>query len=128
MPRRKNKAENMALTNILLCLIIIVQIELAIMQNPAINDNNPKFFNIGGVLSNNGSEDHFRDTIAVRVFYFISMFNIILWENLLFVGFFFIFGLRIWLWTLFKTNLIERLKLHYLWAYCFGCPRVFISR
>lgn len=62
---RKNK-DNMAFANVLLHLIIFLHIKLAIMQKPTTgNDNNPTEFNIGGVLSNSDSEDHFRDTIAV---------------------------------------------------------------
>lgn len=61
-----DKHDIMALVNILLHLIIFLHIKLAIMQKPStLNDNNPTEFNIGGVLSNNDSEDHFRDTIAV---------------------------------------------------------------
>lgn len=56
----------MAMANILLHLIIFLHIKLSVMQKPSTqNDNNPTEFNIGGVLSNNESEDHFRDTIAV---------------------------------------------------------------
>lgn len=56
----------MALANILLNLIIILHVKLTVMQKPTTgNDNNPTEFNIGGVLSNSESEDHFRDTIAV---------------------------------------------------------------
>lgn len=56
----------MALANILLHLAILLHIKLAVMQKPTTgNDNNPTEFNIGGVLSNSDSEDHFRDTIAV---------------------------------------------------------------
>lgn len=52
--------------NYLLHFAIFVHIKLAVMQKPATgNDNNPTEFNIGGVLSNSESEDHFRDTIAV---------------------------------------------------------------
>lgn len=57
---------NMALANILLHFVIFLHIKLAVMQKPTTgNDNNPTEFNIGGVLSNSESEDHFRDTIAV---------------------------------------------------------------
>lgn len=56
-------------TNYLLHVaIILVHMELAVMQKPAAsndNNNNPTEFNVGGVLSNSESEDHFRDTIAV---------------------------------------------------------------
>lgn len=56
----------MALANILLHFVIFLHIKLAVMQKPTTgNDNNPTEFNIGGVLSNSDSEDHFRDTIAV---------------------------------------------------------------
>lgn len=50
--------------------IILVHIKLAVVQKPSAgndNNNNPTEFNIGGVLSNAESEDHFRDTIAVSV-------------------------------------------------------------
>lgn len=56
-------------TNYLLHFAILVHIKLAVMQKPTTgndnNNNNPTEFNIGGVLSNSESEDHFRDTIAV---------------------------------------------------------------
>lgn len=56
-------------TNYLLHVaIILVHMELAALQKPTAgndNNNNPTEFNIGGVLSNSESEDHFRDTIAV---------------------------------------------------------------
>lgn len=54
-------------TNYLLHFAILVHIKLAVMQKPATgnDNNNPTEFNIGGVLSNSESEDHFRDTIAV---------------------------------------------------------------
>lgn len=56
----------MALANILLHLAILLHIKCVVMQKPTTgNDNNPTEFNIGGVLSNSESEDHFRDTIAV---------------------------------------------------------------
>lgn len=56
----------MGLASVLLHLAIFVHIKLAVMQKPTTgNDNNPTEFNIGGVLSNKDSEDHFRDTIAV---------------------------------------------------------------
>lgn len=56
----------MALANILLHFVIFLHIKLAVMQKPTTgNDNNPTEFNIGGVLSNSESEDHFRYTIEV---------------------------------------------------------------
>lgn len=49
-------------------LILLLHIKSTLLQKPTGNDNNnPKEFNIGGVLSNNDSEDHFRDTIAVSI-------------------------------------------------------------
>lgn len=50
-------------------LILLLHIKSFLLQKPTGNDNNsPKEFNIGGVLSNNDSEDHFRDTIAVSYY------------------------------------------------------------
>lgn len=70
---------NMALANILLHLVIFLHIKLAIMQKPtAGNDNNPNEFNIGGVLSNSESEDHFRDTIAVSQIVNIGFFHFLI--------------------------------------------------
>lgn len=63
-------------TNYLLHVaIILVHMELATLQKPTAgndNNNNPTEFNIGGVLSNSESEDHFRDTIAVSWFTFFQ--------------------------------------------------------
>lgn len=60
--------ENMALfANYLLHFAILVHIKLAIMQKPTTgnDNNNPMEFNIGGVLSNKESEDHFHYIIQV---------------------------------------------------------------
>lgn len=66
-------AFTMASTNALWWhLIIFLQIKAAILQKSAISDNKPSFYNIGGVLSNNESETHFHDTIAVSTFLYIS--------------------------------------------------------
>lgn len=56
-------------------LILLLHIKSSLLQKPTGNDNNnsPKEFNIGGVLSNNASEDHFRDTIAVSYYYLLKV-------------------------------------------------------
>lgn len=58
----------MAFTTLLFHLIVTIHVKMVVLQKPTMmNDNNPTEFNIGGVLSNSNSEDHFRDTIAVSI-------------------------------------------------------------
>lgn len=57
-------------THFLRILLLLLNLKLAILQKPGQTDNNnPSFYNIGGVLNNNESETYFRDTIAVSVFF-----------------------------------------------------------
>lgn len=50
-------------------LILLLHIKSSLLQKPTGNDNNsPKEFNIGGVLSTNASETHFHETIAVSYY------------------------------------------------------------
>lgn len=52
--------------NFFLKILLIGQLKFAALQkSSAENDNNPTYYNIGGVLSTNDSEAHFSTTIAV---------------------------------------------------------------
>lgn len=54
-------------------ILILAIIESVKLQKPSQqHDNNPSFYNIGGVLSNNDSATHFHDTIAVSFYRFYS--------------------------------------------------------
>lgn len=109
----------MALANILLHFVIFLHIKLAVMQKPTTgNDNNPTEFNIGGVLSNSDSEDHFRDTIAVshkaEIFSLSLPFSrsfFILVLSWLFI-FYFIFSLARSFYIIFINLYFSTLYLH----------------
>lgn len=49
---------------IIIMLFILSQFNFIIMQKQMLNSDNPSTYNIGGVLSDNKSEEHFKTTIA----------------------------------------------------------------
>lgn len=48
-------------------LLFALCLQTVKLQKPSQSDNNPSFYNIGGVLSNNDSSVYFTDTIAVML-------------------------------------------------------------